>query len=61
MLRASKNPHADLIDHVKAEVRQGVTGGVAKHRQPVAIASGASNDPRFKAFENIPEEHFEAV
>jgi uroporphyrinogen-III synthase len=41
MLRASKNPHADLIDHIKAEVGQGVTGWVAKHRQPVAIASAA--------------------
>jgi uroporphyrinogen-III synthase len=61
MLRASKNPHADLIDHIKVEVGQGVTGWVAKHRQPVAIASAASNDPRFKAFKNIPEDHFEAM
>ena len=61
MLRASKNPHADLIDHIGVEVGQGVTGWVAKHRQPVAIASAASNDPRFKAFKNIPEDHFEAM
>jgi uroporphyrinogen-III synthase len=27
----------------------------------VAIASAASNDPRFKAFKNIPEDHFEAM
>ena len=27
----------------------------------MAIASGASNDPRFKAFKNIPEDHFEAM
>jgi uroporphyrinogen-III synthase len=61
MLRASKNPHADLIDHIKVQMGQGVTGWVAKHRQPVAIASAASNDPRFKAFKNIPEDHFEAM
>jgi uroporphyrinogen-III synthase len=61
MLRASKNPHADLIDHIRVEVGQGVTGWVAKHREPVAIASAASNDPRFKAFKNIPEDHFEAM
>ena len=61
MLRASKNPHADLIDHIGVLVGQGVTGWVAKHRQPVAIASAASNDPRFKAFKNIPEDHFEAM
>jgi len=61
MLRASKNSHAYLIDHIRVEVGQGVTGWVAKHRQPVAIASAASNDPRFKAFKNIPEDHFEAM
>ncbi len=61
MLRASKNPHADLIDHIKVQIGQGVTGWVAKHRQPVAIPSAASNDPRFKAFKNIPEDHFEAM
>jgi uroporphyrinogen-III synthase len=43
------------------QIGQGVTGWVAKHSQPVAIASGASNDPRFKAFKNIPEDHFEAM
>jgi uroporphyrinogen-III synthase len=61
MLRASKNPHADLIDHIGVQMGQGVTGWVAKHRQPVAIASDASNDPRFKAFKNLPEDHFEAM
>lgn len=61
VMRASKNPHADLVDHVGVQIGQGVTGWVAKHRQPVALASGASNDPRFKAFKNIPEDHFEAM
>jgi uroporphyrinogen-III synthase len=61
VMRASKNPHADLVDHVGIQIGQGVTGWVAKYRQPVALASGASNDPRFKAFKNIPEDHFEAM
>lgn len=61
VMRASKNPHADLVDHVGVQIGQGVTGWVAKHRQPVALASGASSDPRFKAFKNIPEDHFEAM
>ncbi len=61
VMRASKNPHADLVDHIGVQIGQGVTGWVAKHRQPVALASGASNDPRFKAFKNIPEDHFEAM
>jgi uroporphyrinogen-III synthase len=61
VLKASKNPHAELIDQIDLEVGQGVIGWVAKHRQPVAIASNASEDPRFKAFKNIPEDHFQAM
>jgi uroporphyrinogen-III synthase len=61
VMRASKNPHADLVDHMGIQIGQGVTGWVAKHQQPVAIASGASNDPRFKAFKNLPEDHFEGM
>jgi uroporphyrinogen-III synthase len=61
VMRASKNPHADLVDQMGIQIGQGVTGWVAKHRQPVAIASGASNDPRFKPFKNLPEDHFEAM
>lgn len=61
VMRASKNPHADLVDQIDIQIGQGVTGWVAKHRQPVALASGASNDPRFKAFKSLPEDHFEAM
>jgi len=61
VMRASKNPHADLVDQMGIQIGQGVTGWVAKHRQAVALASGASNDPRFKAFKNLPEDHFEAM
>jgi uroporphyrinogen-III synthase len=34
---------------------------VAEHREPVAIASNASQDPRFEAFKNVPEDQFEAM
>jgi uroporphyrinogen-III synthase len=61
VLRASQNPHADLVDHLDVKLGQGVTGWSAEHREPVAIASNASNDPRFEAFKNIPEDHFEAI
>lgn len=61
VLRASKNPHADLVDHLGMQLGQGITGWVAEHREPVAIASGASNDPRFVMFRNLPEDHFEAI
>ena len=61
VLRASKNPHADLVDHLGVQFGQGVTGWVAEHREPAVISSNASNDPRFKAFKNLPEDHFEAM
>ena len=61
VLRASKNPHADLVDRFGVQYGQGITGWVAEHREPVAISSNASNDPRFKAFKNLPEDHFEAM
>ena len=61
VLKASKNPHPDLIDQIDLEMGQGVIGWVAQHRQAVALASNASKDPRFKAFHNIPEDHFEAM
>jgi uroporphyrinogen-III synthase len=61
VLRASKNPHADLVDHLGMSLGQGITGWVAEHREPVAIASDASNDPRFVMFRSLPEDHFEAI
>lgn len=61
VLRASKNPHLDVVDKLGIRVGQGITGWVAEHREPVAIASNASNDPRFMIFRNLPEDHFEAI
>lgn len=61
VLRASKNPHADAVDQVGMPIGQGITGWVAEHREPVAIASNASDDPRFKPFKNLPEDRFEAM
>jgi uroporphyrinogen-III synthase len=61
VLRASKNPHADVVDRLDVRLGQGITGWVAQHREPVAIASHASQDPRFQVFQNLPEDHFEAI
>jgi uroporphyrinogen-III synthase len=60
-LRASKNPHADVVDHLGIKLGQGITGWVAEHREPVALAANASEDPRFKPFKNLPEDRFEAM
>jgi uroporphyrinogen-III synthase len=61
VLRASKNPHADVVDHLGIKIGQGITGWVAEHREPVAIAANASDDSRFKLFKNLPEDRFEAM
>jgi len=61
VLRASRNPHSDLIDRLDLKMGQGITGWVAEHREPVAIASKASDDPRFIPFKNVPEDSFEAI
>lgn len=60
VLRASKNPHKDLMRKITMKLGEGITGWVAKERQPVAISKGASKDPRFKGFRSLPEDTFEA-
>jgi uroporphyrinogen-III synthase len=60
VLRASKNPHPEVVDRLKLHVGQGITGWVAEHRQPVAIKKSASQDPRFQFFNYLPEDCFEA-
>ena len=61
ILRASKNPHTEEVDNLRISIGQGVTGWVAEHRETVAISERASDDPRFKAFVNLPEDRFEAM
>jgi signal transduction protein with GAF and PtsI domain len=60
VLRASKNPHPDVIDQLELAIGQGVTGWVAEHGQTVALAAKAWADPRFTRFANLPEDRFEA-
>ena len=60
VLRASKNPHADVVDQLEMAIGQGVTGWVAEHRQTVAIPARAWTDPRFTRFASLPEDRFEA-
>jgi uroporphyrinogen-III synthase len=60
VLRASKNPHAEVMDRLKLRVGQGITGWVAEHKTPVAIARNAFQDPRFRSFSELPEDRFQA-
>ena len=61
ILRASSNPHADIVDRLDIKLGEGITGWVAQHREPVAIDCKASEDPRFIPFKNVPEDTFEAI
>jgi uroporphyrinogen-III synthase len=60
VLRASKNPHPGVVDRLRIHVGQGITGWVAEHREPVAVARNAAADPRFRFFGELPEDRFEA-
>jgi signal transduction protein with GAF and PtsI domain len=60
VLRASKNPHAEIVGRLKLQVGRGITGWVAEHKQPVAVARNAFKDPRFQSFNELPEDRFEA-
>jgi uroporphyrinogen-III synthase len=60
VLRASKNPHQELLDRLKLRLGQGITGWVAEHREPVAVFREAYTDPRFRYFTELPEDRYEA-
>lgn len=60
VLRASKNPHQELLDRLKLRIGQGITGWVAEHREPVAISREAFKDSRFQRFHELPEDRYEA-
>jgi uroporphyrinogen-III synthase len=60
VLRASKNPHPEVVDRLKLRVGQGITGWVAAHREPVAVSEKAALDSRFQFFHELPEDTYEA-
>jgi uroporphyrinogen-III synthase len=60
ILRASQNPHSEVVGRLKIRMGQGITGWVAEHKKPVAIAGEAALDRRFQSFHELPEDRFEA-
>ena len=42
VLRASQVPHAADLGHLRMKIGEGVTGWVAEHQSPVALASSAA-------------------
>jgi uroporphyrinogen-III synthase len=60
VLRASQVPHASALGNLRMKVGEGVTGWVAEHKSVVALSSRAGADARFKRFQTLVEDTYEA-
>ena len=60
VLVASSNPHPKILRKIKLKIGEGVTGWVAEKKEPVIIPEKAFQDPRFKMFNSLPEDRYEA-
>jgi uroporphyrinogen-III synthase len=60
VLRASLNPHPEATGRIRLRMGEGITGWVAEHMQPVAVAENAFQDKRFLRFNELPEDRYEA-
>jgi len=60
VLRASQVPHAADLGTLRIKLGEGVTGWVAEHKSAVALAKDAFADPRFKHFQTLIEDTYEA-
>jgi GAF domain-containing protein len=60
VLQASQLPHAAEIGQIRLRMGEGITGWVAQHKSVVALGRDASSDARFKRFQMLPEDTFDA-
>jgi uroporphyrinogen-III synthase len=60
VLCASQLPHPSELGKIRLKMGEGITGWVAQHRSVVALAANATSDPRFKSFQALPEDTYEA-
>lgn len=60
VLRASQVPHAQDLGNIRMKMGEGLTGWVAEHKSVVALSSHASQDQRFKRFQALVEDTYEA-
>jgi len=60
VLRASQVPHASALGTLRMKVGEGVTGWVAEHKSVVALSENAAADSRFKRFQTLIEDTYEA-
>ena len=61
ILRASKKPHPNLLGKIKLKLGEGIAGWVANEKKPVIVPKNASEDPRFKFFNNLPEDRYQSI
>ncbi len=60
ILMASKVPHQKMLGKINLKIGEGITGWVAQEKKPVAIKRNAYQDSRFKHFDLLPEDKYEA-
>lgn len=60
VLRASQVPHAKELGTLRLKIGEGVTGWVVEHKSVVALPANASADARFKRFNGLVEDTYEA-
>src|SRR5918911_1704266 len=60
VLRASQVPHQVDLGNIRLKVGEGVTGWVVEHHSVVALPENASADRRFKRFQALVEDTYEA-
>jgi signal transduction protein with GAF and PtsI domain len=61
VLRASQVPHQADLGNIRLKMGEGVTGWVAEHRSVVALPQNAAADLRFKPFQALIEDTYEAL
>ncbi len=60
ILCASKKSHKNLVGKITMKRGEGITGWVAEHEKTVVLKREAYKDKRFKAFDELPEDRYEA-
>ncbi len=60
VLSASQVPHASDLGKLRMKMGEGVTGWVAEHQAVVALSENAATDARFKYFQALIEDTYEA-
>jgi signal transduction protein with GAF and PtsI domain len=60
VLCASNTPHSSTIGKLRMRSNEGLTGWVARERRLLSISREAYKDPRFKTFNELPEDKYDA-